>query len=87
MARLAYLSDPPLMVRLDDLDGALATISRIRLGCGFVAGKGNSSAGPRRGLATNDLRLAMPASPGYLRRKAAKFAQAAGRLSSFWDAR
>ena len=50
MARLAYLSDPPLMVRLDDLDGALAKNQRIRLGWLFVAGTRNSSAGPRRGF-------------------------------------
>jgi hypothetical protein len=87
MARLAYLSDPPLMVRLDDLDGALAKISEfVSVGCALL-GSGTALPGRDADSATNDLRLAMPASPGYLRRKAAKFAQAAGRLSSFWDAR
>ncbi len=87
MARLAYLSDPPLMVKLDDLDGALAKISEfVSVGCSLLE-SGTALPGRDADSATNDLRLALPASPSYLRRKAAKFSQAAGRLSSFWDAR
>jgi ATP-dependent helicase/DNAse subunit B len=87
IARLVYLADPPQMVRLADLDHALAQISEfVTLACKMLAG-GTALPGRDADAAANDLRLAMPASPGYLRRKAAKFAQAAGRLSSFWDAR
>jgi PD-(D/E)XK nuclease superfamily len=87
VARLAYLSDPPLMVRLDDLDDALRQISAfVAVACSLLAG-GVAVPGRDADAATNDLRLAMPASPGYLRRKSAKFAQAANRLSTFWDAK
>jgi ATP-dependent helicase/DNAse subunit B len=85
-ARLAYLADPPQMVRLENLEHALTQISEfVALACGQLAG-GKALPGRDADSATNDLRLAMPASPSYLRRKSAKFAQAAGRLSSFWDA-
>jgi hypothetical protein len=87
VARLAYLSDPPLMVRLDDLDGALRQISEFAaLACSLLQG-GIALPGRDADAGRNDLRLAMPASPGYLRRKSAKFAQAAAQLSSFWDAK
>jgi hypothetical protein len=87
VARLVYLSDPPLPLELKNLDEALAQISEFvgvasSLLTGGVAPPGRDTESP-----FNDLRLAMPASPGYLRRKGANFAQQADRLSSFWDAR
>ena len=87
VARLMYLSDPPLTLKLENLDGALDQISAfVALACSLLA-RGVAVPGRDADSATNDLRLAMPASPGYLRRKAAKFAQAADRLSVFWDAK
>jgi hypothetical protein len=35
----------------------------------------------------SDLRLAMPASPAYQRRKKSVFAKSAGQLAAFWDTR
>jgi hypothetical protein len=85
-ARLAYL-DPPQLLPLRDLDGALARISRfVGIACSLLS-RGIALPGPDGDSAKNDLRLALPASPGYLRRKAAKFAQAGREISRFWDAR
>jgi hypothetical protein len=86
-ARLLYLAGEPRDVQLQDLDGALRQISE------FVACACESL---RRGVALpgldadspqSDLRLAMPASPAYQRRKKSVFAKSAGQLAAFWDAR
>jgi PD-(D/E)XK nuclease superfamily len=87
VARLVYLSDPPLTLELKNLDEALAQISEfVGVACSLLTG-GVAPPGRDTESPFNDLRLAMPASPGYLRRKGANFAQQADRLSSFWDAR
>jgi hypothetical protein len=49
--------------------------------------RGIAVPGPDVYLPYNDLRLALPASPGYERRKRAEFAKAASPLSDFWRAR
>ena len=85
--RRVYLSDPPLPLELKNLDEALAQISEfVGVVCSLLT-KGVALPGPDTESAFNDLRLAMPASPGYLRRKRAKFAQEPRRLSGFWNAR
>ena len=86
-ARLLYLADEPRDVKLQDLDGALRQISEfVACACECltrgVALPGLDADGPQ-----SDLRLAMPASPAYHRRKKASFAKSAGRLAAFWDAR
>jgi hypothetical protein len=87
VARLVYLSDPPLTLELKNLDEALAQISKfVGVACSLLT-SGVALPGRDTDSPFNDLRLAMPASPGYLRRKGAKFAQQADRLSFFWDAR
>lgn len=85
-ARLLYLSDAPRDFRLHDLDSALAQISEfVACACDFLE-RGVAPPGLDTDVAHNDLRLAMPASPAYHRRKRAAFAQSAGRLAKFWDA-
>jgi hypothetical protein len=87
VARLLYLAGEPREVRLQDLDGALKLISEfVALACEFLT-RGAALPGQDPDAAENDLRLAMPASPSYLRRKKSALAKASGRLAKFWDAR
>jgi PD-(D/E)XK nuclease superfamily protein len=87
VARLVYLIDEPLVLPLQNLDEALAQISEfVRLAYATLQ-RGVALPGPDVYLAYNDLRLALPASPGYERRKRAEFAKAASVLSDFWRAR
>src|SRR5712671_6237152 len=87
VARLVYLVDEPLVLPLQNLDDALAQISEfVGLACATLQ-RGVAVPGPDVYLAYNDLRLALPASPGYERRKHAEFAKAASVLSDFWRAR
>ena len=86
VARLAYL-EPPLLLPLADLEGALGQISTfVEAACALLM-RGIAPPGRDADSGANDLRLALPASPAYLRRKAAKFAQAGDQISRFWDAR
>ena len=58
-----------------DLDAALAQISEfVACACDFLT-RGVALPGPDADNPQNDLRLAMPASPGYQRRKRSAFAQ------------
>jgi hypothetical protein len=83
--RLVYLSDPPLPLRLNDLDSAVEQIGHfVALASGMLQ-KGTALPGPQNEAAASDLRLAMPASPGYMRRKGPQFHQLADRLAWFWD--
>jgi hypothetical protein len=85
-ARLVYLSDPPLPFRLDDLDGALTQISEfVGLACALLR-RGIAVPGRDAEGVTEDLRLGLPASPAYWRRKGANFARAADRIAAYWDA-
>jgi PD-(D/E)XK nuclease superfamily len=86
-ARLVYLADPPQAYPLDDLNAALEQISAfVGLACEKLE-RGVALPGRDAEAEANDLRLAMPASPAYWRRKGPAFTQAAGRLSFFWEAR
>jgi hypothetical protein len=86
IARLAYL-DPPQVFPLTDLNGALGRISRfVGIACSLLS-RGIALSGRDADSSTNDLRLALPASPAYLRRKAAKLGEAGGEISRYWDAR
>jgi hypothetical protein len=85
-ARLLYLSDTPRDIRLADLDAALGQISAfVACACDFLT-RGVALPGQGGDAAQSDLRLAMPASPAYQRRKRSAFAQSAKRLAEFWDA-
>jgi len=86
-ARLVYLTDPPKAYPIGDLNAALGQISEfVELACAMLT-RGMALPGREAETEANDLRLAMPASPAYWRRKGPAFARAADRLSFFWDAR
>lgn len=84
-SRLLYLADAPVAFPLRGLDEALQQISDfVACACASLesgtAPPGLDAAGP-----FSDLRLAMPASPAYQRRKQAAFAKSAGQLARFWS--
>jgi hypothetical protein len=84
-ARLLYLADSPQPLPLADLDGALRQISDfVACACASLE-NGVAPPGPDADSPYNDLRLAMPASPAYQRRKRSSFAKSAGRLAAFWN--
>ena len=86
-ARLLYLADEPRDVKLQDLDGDLRQISEfVACACECLT-RGVALPGLDADSPQSDLRLAMPASPAYQRRKKASFAKSAGQLAAFWDAR
>jgi hypothetical protein len=86
-ARLLYLSDAPREVKLANLDAALEQISQfVACACDLLT-RGIAPPGQDVDSTQNDLRLAMPASPAYQRRKKSAFAKSASRLAAFWDAR
>jgi hypothetical protein len=86
IARLAYL-DPPQIFPLADLNSALSRISRfVGVACALLS-RGIALPGPDEDANANDLRLALPASPAYTRRKAAKLAEAGRDIRRYWDAR
>jgi len=87
VARLLYLVGEPRAVPLGNLDDALRQISEfVALSCQSLL-RGMALPGQDRDGEADELRLAMPASPSYQRRKRSAFAKSAGRLSTLWDAR
>ncbi|MBI5113385.1 MAG: PD-(D/E)XK nuclease family protein [Rhodovulum sp.] len=83
--RLIYLKDEPAIFFLSDLDGAIAqTAAFVNAACDALT-RGHAVPGPAAEGRLNDLRLALPASPAYFRRKQAAFTAAAGDLVRFWE--
>ena len=83
-SRLLYLADTPEMFPLRGLDDALRQIGEF-VGCACASlESGKAPPGLDAVSPFNDLRLAMPASPAYQRRKQAALAQSAGQLARFW---
>jgi hypothetical protein len=83
--RLIYLKDEPAIFLLSDLDDAIAqTAAFVNAACDALA-RGHAVPGPAADDRLNDLRLALPASPAYFRRKQAAFIVAAGDLARFWE--
>ncbi|MGY8676627.1 PD-(D/E)XK nuclease family protein [Bradyrhizobium sp. UFLA05-153] len=86
VARLLYLRGETLALKLQDLDAAIEQIAAfINVAAGML----------RRGVATpgrlsfdksNELRLALPASPGYERRKLIAYNKATESIVRFWSA-
>lgn len=85
-ARLLYLAGVPLEVKLQDADVVLARIGEFVSEVVALLQKGNAVPGRLAYDRFNDLRLALPASPGYERRKRIAFGRAAGSLAKFWSA-
>jgi PD-(D/E)XK nuclease superfamily protein len=87
ITRLIYLAGEPLVVKLENLDAALALISEFV--SETVAGlqRGMAAPGPDAHQNSNYLRLALPASPAYERRKRQAFSKATNKLWTYWNAR
>lgn len=84
-ARLIYLKDELAIFMLPDLDDAIAqTAAFVNAACAVLR-RGQVVPGPAAYDRLNDLRLALPASPAYFRRKQAAFIKAAGDLARFWE--
>jgi len=83
--RLIYLKGEPAIFLLPDLDDAIAqTAAFVNAACAALT-RGHAIPGPAADDRLNDLRLALPASPAYFRRKQAVFIAAAGDLARFWE--
>jgi hypothetical protein len=84
-ARLIYLKDKSGIFLLSDLDGAITqTAAFVNTACDALT-RGHAVPGPAAEDRHNDLRLALPASPAYFRRKQSAFMAAAGDLVRFWE--
>jgi hypothetical protein len=71
---------------LQDVDAALVRIGAFVSEVVTLLQKGNAVPGRLTYDRSKDLRLALPASPGYERRKRLAFDRAAGGLNKFWSA-
>ena len=77
-ARLIYLKDQPAVFPLLDPDQIFEEVSKfVAAACAALEG-GKAVPGVAAELSANDLRLALPVSPGYFRRKRMRFREAAG---------
>ncbi|WFU44987.1 PD-(D/E)XK nuclease family protein [Bradyrhizobium sp. CB82] len=85
IARLLYLAGDPFAVKLDDLDAALEQVTGFVNEAVATLERGTAVPGRLSFDSTNDLRLALPASPSYERRKRTVFGKAANDLSRFWS--
>ena len=85
VARLLYLRGEPFALKLYDLDGAVEQIGAFANIAVDMLMRGTTVPGPISFERTNDLRLALPASPGYQRRKRLAFAKASEPIARFWS--
>jgi hypothetical protein len=85
IARLLYLTEEPVAIKLGNLDAALERIIAYITEAVGILQRGTAVPARLAYERSNDLRLALPASPGYERRKRIAFGRAAGRLSRFWS--
>jgi hypothetical protein len=85
IARLLYLSGEPLALKLGDLDVALEKIGAFVSEAVTMLQQGTAVPGRLSYQQPNELRLALPASPAYERRKRVAFGKAAEGLSRFWS--
>lgn len=84
VARLLYLRGEQSVHRLEDLDGAIEQIAAFANFVVALLMRGIAVPGPASFELTNDLRLALPASPGYHRRKRLSFGKAGEGIEDFW---
>jgi RecB family exonuclease len=85
VARLLYLRGEPSSHRLQDLDGAIEQIGAFVNVVVAMLMRGTAVPGPNSFERTNDLRLALPASPGYQRRKRLAFGKASEGIARLWS--
>jgi hypothetical protein len=86
VARLLYLAGEPLALRLHDLDAAIERIGAFINEANALLRRGATVPGRLSFERSNDLRLGLPASPGYERRKLIAFNKAGEGVSRFWNA-
>jgi hypothetical protein len=86
VARLLYLAGEPMTVRLQDLEGAIEQISAFINEATALLRQGTAVPGRLVFERSNDMRLALPASPGYERRKRLAFSKVDAGISRFWSA-
>jgi hypothetical protein len=85
IARLLYLVGEPQALRLDDLDAAVEQIAAFINEVIAMLRKGSTVPGRLSFERSNDLRLALPASPGYERRKLIANDKAGKGVSRYWS--
>lgn len=83
-SRLIYLQGEPSIHFLPDLDERMAQVAAFVNAASAALRRGHAIAGPAAEDRFSDLRLALPASPAYFRRKQAACRAAAGDLAEFW---
>ncbi|GAA0023119.1 RecB family exonuclease [Bradyrhizobium japonicum] len=86
VARLLYLGGEPLALKLHDLDGAIDLIGAFINEAITLLRQGTAIPGRLAFDRSNDLRLALPASPGYERRKRIAFGKVGAGICRFWSA-
>ncbi|AND92932.1 blr8087 [Bradyrhizobium diazoefficiens USDA 110] len=85
VARLLYLRGGQPAYKLRDLDGAIEQIATFVNVVVSMLMRGTAVPGPDSFERTNDLRLALPASPGYQRRKRPAFGKASVGIARLWS--
>jgi PD-(D/E)XK nuclease superfamily len=86
VARLLYLGGEPLALRLHDLDAAIDQIGAFVNEAIAMLRRGATIPGRLSFEPSNELRLALPASPGYERRKRVALNKIGEAVSRFWSA-
>jgi RecB family exonuclease len=86
VARLLYLRGEPLVLKLQDLDAAIEQIAAFINVAVAMLRRGAAVPGRLSFDKSNELRLALPASPGYERRKLIAYSKASESIARFWSA-
>jgi hypothetical protein len=86
VARLLFLVGEPISLRLQDLDGVIEQIGAFINEATALLRGGATVPGRLAFERSNDLRLALPASPGYERRKGVAYSKVNAGISQFWSA-
>jgi hypothetical protein len=86
-SRLIYLKDRPDIFPLLDPDRTIQQVSKFVTAACAALEAGKAVPGIAAELDTNNLRFALPASPGYFRRKRLRFRETLGEVTRFWSAK
>jgi hypothetical protein len=84
-ARLVYIRGEPAAFPLSNPDGVFPLVAQFVAAAVTSLESGHAVPGPDTEQPTNDLRFALPVSPGYFRRKGLRFRDAVGPLSRYWS--
>lgn len=85
VARLLYLRGEPLVLKLQDLSAAIEQIAAFINVAVAMLRRGAAVPGRLSFDLSNELRLALPASPGYERRKLIAYNKASESIARFWS--